>query len=57
MTNVKYEVNGNKLVVEIDLTHNAGRSSSGKSIVIATTHGNVEVAPGIKMGLNVYKKL
>jgi len=55
--NVKLNVEGNKLTIEIDLDQNFGPSSSGKSITIATTEGNVGV-PGreeVKIGLNIYK--
>ena len=57
MKNVKMRVEGNTLIIELDLTKNFGPSSSGKSITIATTGGNVGV-PGqeeIKVGLNVYR--
>lgn len=55
--NVKMTVESNKLIIEIDLTKEYGLSSSGKSVTVATTAGNVPV-PGhseIKIGLNVYK--
>ncbi len=51
------ENKANKLVLEIDLTKNFGRSKSGKSIIIGTTEGNLSV-PGvenIKIGVNCYK--
>jgi hypothetical protein len=54
--NVVYEVKNNKLIVEVDLTQNFGESKSGKSVQIGSTQGNKEVAEGIFMGLNVYKK-
>jgi hypothetical protein len=56
MQNVNMQVKGNKLMIEIDHTVRLGQSSSGKSTVVASTGGNVEVpnAPGIKLGLNVY---
>lgn len=47
---------GTKLVITVDLTNNAGVSGSGKSIMIATSGGNVDVGDGVKMGLNIYKK-
>ena len=57
MKNIKMENKANKLVLEIDLTKNFGRSKSGKSIIIATTEGNVSIegADNIKLGLNCYK--
>jgi hypothetical protein len=57
MKNVKLNVTGNKLIIEVDLEQDFGPSSSGKSITIATTEGNVAV-PGqeeVKIGLNIYK--
>lgn len=57
MKNIKMENKENKLVLEIDLTKNFGRSKSGKSIIIGTTEGNLSV-PGvenIKIGVNCYK--
>lgn len=57
MKNVKLNVADNKLTIEVDLDQDFGPSSSGKSITIATTEGNVAV-PGqeeVKIGLNIYK--
>lgn len=49
---------GKKLTVEIDLTGNLGPSSSGKTLIVATTGGNADVPgkPGMKIGVNVYRK-
>jgi len=57
MKNIKMENKENKLVLEIDLTKNFGRSKSGKSIIIGTTEGNLSVpgAENIKIGVNCYK--
>lgn len=57
MKNVKMSVDGNKLTIEVDLSQTYGLSSSGKSIVIASTEGNKAVlgTEDIKIGLNVYK--
>ncbi len=59
MQNVSFQVEGHQLVITVDLDQELGVSSSGKSILIATTGGNVSVAvPGydeIKVGLNVYR--
>lgn len=57
MKNIKMENKANKLIVEINLSENFGRSKSGKSIIIASTEGNLSV-PGtenIKIGVNCYK--
>jgi len=58
MKNMVMAVNGNKLIIEVDLAQEHGVSSSGKSIIIASSEGNVPV-PGreeIKVGVNVYRK-
>ena len=61
MKNVKMVVNKNNiLTIRVDLNKNYGDSKSGKSIVIASTEGNVSLddeLPNIKIGLNVYKQL
>jgi hypothetical protein len=57
MKNVEMKVDGQKLIITVDLSKEFGKSSSGKTTIIATTAGNVSV-PGhdeIKIGLNCYK--
>jgi hypothetical protein len=56
MKNVEMTVEGNILTIKVDLTKDFGPSSSKKSIIIASTEGNVSV-PGRqeKVGLNVYR--
>jgi hypothetical protein len=46
------------LRIEVDLRQEQGPSSSGKTIIIATTSGNapVEGQAGVLVGLNVFKK-
>ncbi len=58
MKNVEMKVEHGKLVITVDLATELGPSASGKSVIIATTGGNVDVpeAPDIKIGLNVYRK-
>ena len=56
MFNVTHKVTGTKLDISIDLSKNSGPSKSGKSIVVASTHGNLEVSPGVFLGVNCYKK-
>lgn len=58
MKNVEMTVDGNILTIKVDISKEFGPSSSGKTIIIASTEGNVGV-PGreeVKVGLNVYKK-
>jgi hypothetical protein len=57
MKNIDLSVQGNILVIKVDLSKTFGRSKSGKTIIIASTEGNV-ASPSdaaIKIGLNVYK--
>ncbi len=59
MENIQMEVKGNNLIITVDLTQDHGPSKSGKTILVASTLGIVNV-PGeklshIKVGLNVYK--
>jgi hypothetical protein len=57
MQNVIIEVNDNILTIKVDLTKEFGPSKSGKTIIIASTAGNVSIPENsdIKIGLNVYK--
>jgi hypothetical protein len=56
MKNVEMSVNGNILTIKVDLSKDFGPSSSGKTIIIASSEGNQSI-PGkeaVKIGLNVY---
>lgn len=56
MENVEWEIKGNKLIIEIDLTKEFGLSKSGKTITIASTKGNQKIeGTEAVIGLNVYK--
>lgn len=57
MKNIIVTTKDNVLNLAIDLSKSQGPSKSGKSTVIATTGGNKEIAPGIYMGVNIYKKV
>ena len=56
MQNVKTNITGTKLIIEIDLSQDFGPSKSGKTTSIASTLGNVEVQKAVFLGVNVYKK-
>jgi len=57
MKNVQMTVAGNILTITVDLAKEFGPSSSGKTIIIASTEGNIVVpARDEKIGLNVYRK-
>jgi hypothetical protein len=57
MQNITVNVEGNKLVLTVDLSQEIGPSSSGKTTLIASTEGNANVPghEGVKVGLNVYR--
>jgi hypothetical protein len=58
MKNVEMTIEGNILTIKVDLTKDFGPSTSGKTIIIASSEGNQSI-PGkeaVKIGLNVYKK-
>jgi hypothetical protein len=58
MKNVEMKVEGDILTIRVDLSKEYGLSSSGKSVIIASTEGNqsVEGREEVKIGLNIYKK-
>lgn len=58
MKNVDMKLNGTMLTITVDLSKEFGMSSSGKSMIIASTEGNVSIPEKeeIKIGLNIYKK-
>ena len=57
MKNVQMTVEGNILTIRVDLSKEFGPSASGKTIIIASTEGNLSVpAREEKVGLNVYRK-
>ncbi len=58
MKNVEMSVDGNILTIKVDLSKEFGPSSSGKTIIIASSEGNQSVPDkeAVKIGLNVYKK-
>ncbi len=58
MKNVKASVNGSKLTLEIDLDTRLGESESGKSVIVGSTAGAVDVPgfPAIKLNVNCYTK-
>lgn len=57
MKNVEMAVEDDILIITVDLSKEFGPSSSGKSIIIASTEGNVMVPKHeeVRVGLNVYK--
>jgi hypothetical protein len=58
MKNCEMKLDGNILTITVDISKEYGTSSSGKSIIIGSTEGNVSIPEkeDIKIGLNVYRK-
>ncbi|MBN1195762.1 MAG: hypothetical protein JXA08_10585 [Methanomicrobiaceae archaeon] len=58
MKNVEMKMNGDTLVITVDISKDFGPSKSGKSITIASTEGNISLPDhdDIKIGLNIYRK-
>jgi len=57
MKNVEMTVEGTMLTIKVDLSKEFGPSASGKTIIIASTEGNVTIPDREeKVGLNVYRK-
>ena len=56
MKNIEMTVEGETLVIKVDLSKDFGPSKSGKTIIIASTEGNVSVPDReVKIGLNIYR--
>jgi hypothetical protein len=56
--NVEMELEGDILTIRIDLTQEHGLSSTGKSVTVASTGGNLPLGiDGIKLGINAFKPL
>ncbi|CAK0756676.1 conserved hypothetical protein [Gammaproteobacteria bacterium] len=58
MKNVEMSLKENILTITVDLSKEFGPSSSGKTIIIASTEGNKSIPENeeIKIGLNIYRK-
>lgn len=54
--NVETKVTGNILTITVDLSKTFGPSKTGKTQVVASTGGFIEVAPGKVLNLNVNQK-
>jgi hypothetical protein len=57
MKNITIKVDGEIMKIEIDLAQDFGKSKSGKTLVVASSEGNVPVPdhPNMRLGINVYK--
>lgn len=55
MKNVEIKIEGDVLTIKVDLTKRYGRSASGKTVIIASSVGNVPIDDSdMRMGLNIY---
>ena len=56
MKNVEMTLEGESLTIKVDLSKDFGKSKSGKTIIVASTEGNVSVPKrDEKIGLNIYR--
>jgi len=53
--NIDAKIDGKILTLTIDLSRDVGPSKSGKSRIVATTSGNIQLPDGAKIGLNIYR--
>ena len=57
MQNVDVKVSGNVLTIQVKLDAQTTPSATGKTQVIASTHGNQPInGGGMYLGLNLYRK-
>ena len=59
MKNIAISIKEDKMLIEVDLTENFGKSKSGKSTIIASSEGNQSITHNgevIYVGLNIYKR-
>jgi hypothetical protein len=59
MKNVAMSMDGDTLVIRVNMKETHGRSGSGKTTIIASTEGNITppgAPPEVKLGLNIYTK-
>ena len=54
--NVEYKVENEILIIKINTTKRFGRSSSGKTEIVASTRGNPKVYKNIQLGINCFTK-
>lgn len=56
MKNIEMTIEGETLTIKVDLSKEFGKSKSGKTIIVASTEGNVSVPErDEKIGLNIYR--
>ena len=56
MKNIEMTVEGETLIIKVDLSKDFGPSKSGKTIIVASTEGNMPIPErDEKIGLNIYR--
>ena len=56
MKNIEMTVEGETLIIKVDLSKDFGPSKSGKTIIVASTEGHVTIPErDEKIGLNIYR--
>jgi len=56
MNNVDMHIEGNILLITVDLSKSSGMSKSGKTVTIASTQGNKAIqGTDAVIGLNIYR--
>lgn len=53
-SNVKYEMNGDVLVIGIDTSKRVGPSKTGKTTLVGTTHGIIKLPNGVSFSVNAF---
>ena len=57
MKNIDMKVDGEILTIKVDLSKNFGPSRTGKTVIVASTEGNIRVeGRDEQVGLNVYRR-
>ena len=60
MTGMELKAEKGKLIITVDIKGKGFPSKSGKSVILASTHGNQTLlvdGEAVTIGLNVYKKI
>lgn len=56
MENITVTVKNNIATITMDLSKRGNPSASGKSVIVASTHGSYPLADGVTFSLNAYVK-
>lgn len=53
LENIACELDGNVLILRVDLMKPVGKTGNGKATLIATTHGVQELVNGTRLNINI----